>query len=203
VSIISHIKLVSCCQLGNQIRFIKSPAFILLSETRNITLRFPRTSVPSHTTTYMCLVFDFPQDGDYHVVATKPVIDNHHVMHHILLFGCDETGMSNSYNSKFLWKFVLSKLYLFTLLYLCISTVVVCILLSLRHCDGLNNNKRPCWLSTYLYHPCINTNRHGQWTCLDSQQGTLVTDVIHYVLQTFEYYARFSLLLVYIMWHDS
>lgn len=99
MSIIFHLKLVSCCQLGNQIGFIKSPAFILLSETRNITLRFPRTSVPSHTTTYMCLVFDFPQDGDYHVVATKPVIDNHHVMHHILLFGCDETGMSNSYNS--------------------------------------------------------------------------------------------------------
>jgi len=96
--IIFSLNLVSCCQLSNQIQLEKSPVFILFSETRNITIRFPRTSVPSHTTTYMCLVFDFPQDGDYHVVATKPVIDNHHVMHHILLFGCDETGMRNIYS---------------------------------------------------------------------------------------------------------
>lgn len=60
-------------------------------ETRNITIKFPKSIVPKQATTYRCLIFEFPQDGDFHIVASKPVIDNHHVMHHILLFGCDES----------------------------------------------------------------------------------------------------------------
>ena len=39
------------------------------------------------------MTFELPQDGDYHMIATKPFIDNEYVMHHILLYGCDETGM--------------------------------------------------------------------------------------------------------------
>ncbi|XP_071155959.1 tyramine beta-hydroxylase-like [Mytilus edulis] len=60
-------------------------------DTRNITVKMPKRKVPRQTTTYTCLLFEFPQDQDYHIVATKPVIDNKHVMHHILLFGCDES----------------------------------------------------------------------------------------------------------------
>lgn len=65
---------------------------IFILDTRNITVKMPKRKVPRQTTTYRCLLFEFPQDQDYHIVATKPVIDNKHVMHHILLFGCDESG---------------------------------------------------------------------------------------------------------------
>ena len=53
-----------------------------------MTFKFPKTNVPAKETSYFCMAFEFPQDGDYHMVATEPVIDNIHVMHHILLFGC-------------------------------------------------------------------------------------------------------------------
>lgn len=53
-----------------------------------MTLKFPKTRVPMEETNYYCMAFEFPHDGDYHMIATEPVIDNVHVMHHILLFGC-------------------------------------------------------------------------------------------------------------------
>lgn len=53
-----------------------------------MTLTFPKTPVPVEETNYYCMAFKFPQDGDYHMIATEPIIDNIHVMHHILLFGC-------------------------------------------------------------------------------------------------------------------
>lgn len=53
-----------------------------------MTLKFPKTPVPMEETNYYCMAFEFPQDGDYHMIATEPIIDNVHVMHHILLFGC-------------------------------------------------------------------------------------------------------------------
>lgn len=56
---------------------------------KNVTIRFPNTSVPNFETNYFCMTFDLPTDGDYHVIAMTPVIDNVNVMHHILLFGCD------------------------------------------------------------------------------------------------------------------
>ncbi|XP_061193883.1 DBH-like monooxygenase protein 1 [Saccostrea echinata] len=59
-------------------------------ELRNITFQFPRTVVPAKETNYFCMSFEFPQDGDYHMIATEPIIDNAHVMHHILLFGCTQ-----------------------------------------------------------------------------------------------------------------
>ncbi|XP_021380223.1 uncharacterized protein LOC110467403 [Mizuhopecten yessoensis] len=56
---------------------------------QNVTLKFPRTDVPSHVTNYYCQIFDLP-DGDFHLVGTRPIIDNQELTHHILLFGCDE-----------------------------------------------------------------------------------------------------------------
>jgi hypothetical protein len=38
------------------------------------------------------MIFELPQDGDYHMIATQPFIDNDYVMHHILLFGCENSG---------------------------------------------------------------------------------------------------------------
>lgn len=57
-------------------------------DIKNMTLTFPKTPVPVEETNYYCMAFEFPQDGDYHMIATEPIIDNIHVMHHILLFGC-------------------------------------------------------------------------------------------------------------------
>ncbi|KAK3604316.1 hypothetical protein CHS0354_025443 [Potamilus streckersoni] len=64
------------------------------NETRNLTVRFPATLVPPKETTYKCMIFDFPQDGDYHLVATSVILDNVNVMHHIVVYGCKEAGDS-------------------------------------------------------------------------------------------------------------
>jgi hypothetical protein len=37
----------------------------------------------------MCAIFDFEaSDEDVHLIATKPLIDNRNVMHHIGMLGC-------------------------------------------------------------------------------------------------------------------
>ncbi|XP_050414252.2 uncharacterized protein LOC126828504 [Patella vulgata] len=56
----------------------------------NVTIQFPKTAVPNAETTYICIVFDLPQDDDYHLVATQPIIDNIQIMHHAVLFGCED-----------------------------------------------------------------------------------------------------------------
>ncbi|XP_061190243.1 dopamine beta-hydroxylase-like [Saccostrea echinata] len=58
---------------------------------KNITLRYPETKVPFYETSYFCMTFELPNDGDYHLIATTPNIDNEYVMHHILLYGCDDS----------------------------------------------------------------------------------------------------------------
>jgi dopamine beta-monooxygenase len=65
--------------------------------TTNVTFRLPaETPVDSRETIYKCMVFDYPQDGDYHMIANEPVLDNLNIMHHILLIGCDGTGKYKS-----------------------------------------------------------------------------------------------------------
>ncbi|KAL5011657.1 hypothetical protein ScPMuIL_010208 [Solemya velum] len=66
------------------------------TDVRRVTLRLPPTAVPAKETSYFCMIFELPTDGDFHMVATQPVLDNRHVMHHILLFGCDESGETSS-----------------------------------------------------------------------------------------------------------
>ena len=58
---------------------------------RNITIRFPPTAVPAQETTYMCMTFEIPIDEEYHLIAYEPIIDNVHVMHHIVVYGCAES----------------------------------------------------------------------------------------------------------------
>ncbi|XP_069119453.1 dopamine beta-hydroxylase-like [Argopecten irradians] len=75
---------LDCSSTGNN----NCPAF-KEPGVKNVTLRFPRTKVPSHVTNYFCQIFDLP-DGDFHLVGSRPIIDNLELTHHILLFGCDE-----------------------------------------------------------------------------------------------------------------
>ncbi|WAR31417.1 TBH1-like protein, partial [Mya arenaria] len=43
----------------------------------NFTVRFPANSpVDARDTVYKCMVFDFPADADYHMIANEPYIDN-------------------------------------------------------------------------------------------------------------------------------
>ena len=58
----------------------------------NVTLTFPRMAVPDKATSYTCLSFDLPTDGDYHMIAFEPVVDNEEVLHHIALYGCNDKG---------------------------------------------------------------------------------------------------------------
>nr|KAG5700456.1 hypothetical protein BaRGS_013943 [Batillaria attramentaria] len=59
-------------------------------DVRNLTLRIPRTKVPAQDTTYVCYVIDVPDDQEYHLIATKPYIDNPNVMHHMGLMTCGD-----------------------------------------------------------------------------------------------------------------
>jgi dopamine beta-monooxygenase len=59
-------------------------------EIRTVDLVFNKTEVPAVETTYMCMTFYLPVDQDYHIVASEPIIDNADVLHHMLLYACDE-----------------------------------------------------------------------------------------------------------------
>ncbi|ESO98732.1 hypothetical protein LOTGIDRAFT_158680 [Lottia gigantea] len=63
-----------------------------ISETgvQNMTVQFPESKIPPRETTYICVIFDLPQDNDYHLIATKPLIDNTNIVHHAVLFGCED-----------------------------------------------------------------------------------------------------------------
>ncbi|KAK3588010.1 hypothetical protein CHS0354_014541 [Potamilus streckersoni] len=64
------------------------------SDVKNFTLRMPETRVPPEETTYMCMVFTVPSNGVYDIIAGTPVLNNTSVIHHMLIYGCDE------FNSK-------------------------------------------------------------------------------------------------------
>ena len=69
-----------------------SAGVCLLADVLNFTIRFPRTLVPAKGTSYYCFNFRLPDDQEYHLIATEPVIDNPNVMHHMVLSSCDDTG---------------------------------------------------------------------------------------------------------------
>ncbi|XP_071096535.1 tyramine beta-hydroxylase-like isoform X2 [Haliotis cracherodii] len=76
---------VSCKGAELECDAINSP------DVLNFTIRFPETEVPAEDTTYMCMIFDVPSDRDYHYIASKPLIDNDNVMHHVVVYGCTDT----------------------------------------------------------------------------------------------------------------
>ncbi|XP_060069273.1 dopamine beta-hydroxylase-like [Ylistrum balloti] len=52
-------------------------------------VRIPMLDVPAKRTHYVCQKFKVPDTDTFHAVAFEPLISNRHVMHHMLLFGCD------------------------------------------------------------------------------------------------------------------
>ncbi|XP_067932935.1 DBH-like monooxygenase protein 2 [Watersipora subatra] len=67
-------------------------------DTKNWTITFDNTAVPAQETTYMCQIFDLPDDQVYHLFASQPVINNPYIMHHTVVYGCTGTPPSG-YNS--------------------------------------------------------------------------------------------------------
>ncbi|XP_067661008.1 uncharacterized protein [Haliotis asinina] len=87
------------CRQANQDVTCETGEFVCdgvnTQDVMNITLRFPPTSVPPEETTYMCFTFELDmleEDAEYHLIGSKPFIDNSNVMHHIVITGCDATS---------------------------------------------------------------------------------------------------------------
>ena len=68
--------------------------FSFFSGVQSMDLKFPRSKVPAEDTMYACYVFDVPQDQEYHLIGFEALIDNKNVMHHMVAFTCDETGIT-------------------------------------------------------------------------------------------------------------
>ncbi|KAK0040032.1 DBH-like monooxygenase protein 1 [Biomphalaria pfeifferi] len=56
-----------------------------------VDVRLTKHTLPAAETTYMCMSFNLPEDQDYHIVADEPLIDNAYVVHHMMLYGCDDS----------------------------------------------------------------------------------------------------------------
>ncbi|XP_048245120.1 tyramine beta-hydroxylase-like isoform X1 [Haliotis rufescens] len=87
------------CRIANQAVTCETGEFkcdgINGQDVMNITLRFPPTAVPAEETSYMCFTFELDmleEDSEYHLIGSKPFIDNANVMHHIVITGCDATS---------------------------------------------------------------------------------------------------------------
>lgn len=50
----------------------------------------PPFAVPAEVTTYVCYVFALPTDAKYHVIAAAPLVQNYDVIHHMIIYGCNE-----------------------------------------------------------------------------------------------------------------
>ncbi|XP_056001096.1 tyramine beta-hydroxylase-like isoform X2 [Ostrea edulis] len=57
-------------------------------DVKTLDLKLERTTVPSTTSTWMCQILPWPVEGDFHVIGSKPRIDNDDITHHIVAFGC-------------------------------------------------------------------------------------------------------------------
>ncbi|CAH1784321.1 unnamed protein product [Owenia fusiformis] len=97
------------CLAQNQWEFCGSevfscPAMDATDDVRNVSVRFPPTQVPPTETNYYCMAVELPGDGDYHLIASSPIIDNAYVMHHIIVHGCNDedlTGGESDVRTKF------------------------------------------------------------------------------------------------------
>ncbi|KAK6967742.1 Tyramine beta-hydroxylase [Biomphalaria glabrata] len=61
---------------------------------QNLTVRLDNTSVPAKVTTYICQYIDLVKEigsGNFHLIAAEPIIDNANVLHHMILFGCNDS----------------------------------------------------------------------------------------------------------------
>ncbi|OWF56201.1 Dopamine beta-hydroxylase [Mizuhopecten yessoensis] len=76
--------LVLCCHIGTVV--CEQP---LEEDLKHFDIRIPTLDVPTKRTHYVCQKFKVPDTDTFHAVAFEPLISNHHVVHHMLLFGCD------------------------------------------------------------------------------------------------------------------
>ncbi|KAK7114204.1 hypothetical protein V1264_000302 [Littorina saxatilis] len=80
------------------------------ADVERLTFQIPPTKVPNKVTSYMCQTFRVDDvSRDRHMIATRAIINNTNVMHHMVLFGCRdpntpifdvpyECGMSPGYS---------------------------------------------------------------------------------------------------------
>ncbi|CAG5125662.1 unnamed protein product, partial [Candidula unifasciata] len=59
------------------------------SDVHTLELRFNQTKVPPSETNYYCMTFDLPSDQDYHIIANEPIIDKVNILHHMVMYGCE------------------------------------------------------------------------------------------------------------------
>ncbi|BFZ15699.1 hypothetical protein BsWGS_18738 [Bradybaena similaris] len=59
------------------------------SDVRILNIKFNQTKVPAVETSYYCMTFDLPSDQDYHIIANEPIIDKVNILHHMVLYGCE------------------------------------------------------------------------------------------------------------------
>lgn len=62
------------------------------TDVKSLDLKLDKTRVPATSTTWMCQILPWPEEGDFHVIGSKPLIDNADVTHHMIVFGCGSTG---------------------------------------------------------------------------------------------------------------
>nr|KAG5700389.1 hypothetical protein BaRGS_029641 [Batillaria attramentaria] len=61
------------------------------SDVTTMTARLDETQVPAKETTYICQIFEFEDlENDYHMIASTPVINNSYILHHMVIFGCED-----------------------------------------------------------------------------------------------------------------
>ncbi|XP_069108614.1 uncharacterized protein [Argopecten irradians] len=53
-------------------------------------LRLPRVQIPTRFQSGVCMVFNLPTNGDFHLIGGTPVIDNRDAVQQMFVYGCDE-----------------------------------------------------------------------------------------------------------------
>ncbi|KAL3870711.1 hypothetical protein ACJMK2_038755, partial [Sinanodonta woodiana] len=64
-------------------------------ETTNLAVRLPETDVPAKESSYVCMKYELPQNGVYHMVAVEPIIGTQNVVNQMFLYGCSDMQNAN------------------------------------------------------------------------------------------------------------
>ncbi|KAK3104690.1 hypothetical protein FSP39_007891 [Pinctada imbricata] len=62
--------------------------------TRNFEVRMENLKVPNISTYYACQQFEIPHDEEYHATVFEPLVESKKLIHHMLLFGCEQNQPS-------------------------------------------------------------------------------------------------------------
>eukprot|EP00004_Rigifila_ramosa_P007337 TRINITY_DN182_c0_g2_i1.p1 TRINITY_DN182_c0_g2~~TRINITY_DN182_c0_g2_i1.p1 ORF type:complete len:566 (-),score=123.84 TRINITY_DN182_c0_g2_i1:40-1737(-) len=61
----------------------------LPNTTYTVEVVTPAVDVPTDTTTYMCSLHMLPHDQKYHAYLIEPIMSNHPLLHHMIIYMCD------------------------------------------------------------------------------------------------------------------